>query len=175
MSRWWVWVPLLAVTLSFYLFENEAASPQVEVVQPLKRSETAGSLPRPSSRGGPSEGNAGSTPVLLARRTLYPEGRARPAANDLFAQRDWTPQAPASSGQGRENEGEAPFPYVYVGRKMEGDVTVVYLMRDDVVHLAIQGQMLDDSYRVDSITSSELVVTHVGTHRSNTMKIGSVE
>ena len=35
--------------------------------------------------------------------------------------------------------------------------------------------MLDDSYRVDSITPTEMVVVHVGTHQSNTMKIGSVE
>jgi len=47
-----------------------------------------------------------------------------------------------------------PLPFAYLGRMVNGDRIVAYLLKGDQMHLAEAGQILGDDYRVEGITDA---------------------
>ena len=178
--RWWLWLPLLGIAAWLTLSSDRPAAGNAAALSvPVPRPATA-SPAEPAARRGAPLAKAGSAaePIeaLVNRSELVPLARSATtsdlgAAQDLFSPRSWTPP-PAAKPVVIATPVAPPLPFVYLGKKIEGNVWEVYLSRAEQTFIARVGQTLDGSYRVDSIAPPSLVLTYLPLDQSQTLPIG---
>ncbi len=80
---------------------------------------------------------------------------------DLFGPRSWTPAAPAAKPQPAVAPALPPLPFRYAGMVAQGGSAQLLLARDNRVFPAIQGETLDGSYRVESVSAEEIILIYL--------------
>lgn len=98
------------------------------------------------------------------KRPAFPEAKADP-----FAARSWAPpvvQKPAAP--------TAPaLPYTYFGRMTEDGKEYVFLQRGERSYTAKAGDVLDNQYRVDDITTDAVFITYLPLKQRQMLRTGS--
>ena len=179
--RWWLWLPLLGTAAWLTLFgdrpaDGSAAALSIPVQRPAPASPVAPASARVTH---PQKPGPEPEPIeaLVIRGELAPSARTVPVSataasgQDLFSPRSWNPPAPPVSVVVAAPVAP-PLPFVYLGKKIEGEVWEVYLSRAEQTFIARVGQTLDATYRVDSIAPPSLVLTYLPLGQSQTLPIG---
>lgn len=178
-NRWWLWLPLLGIAAWLALFGDRKDAGDAAAVSVAVPRQPQVAPAEPTSRRAAPQPKAGSAaePIeaLVKRSELVSRARTATsdtiAAQDLFSSRSWTPPPPAASAI-IATPAAPPLPFVYLGKKVEGEVWEVYLSRAEQTFIARVGQTLDASYRVDSIAPPSLVLTYLPLGQSQTLPIG---
>ncbi|MNN53867.1 hypothetical protein D3C81_1686550 [compost metagenome] len=66
-----------------------------------------------------------------------------------------------------------PLPFEFIGRLSDGQRTRVFLQSGEKVYTVHPGDVIDNTYRVDRITSTELKFTYLPLHQSQSLAVGS--
>jgi hypothetical protein len=101
---------------------------------------------------------------LELRRAPFPDAPADP-----FAARSWAPhvvEKPAAPVA-------PPLPYTYFGRMTEDGKLYVFLQRGDRSYTVKAGDVLDQQYRVDNVTSNAVVITYLPLRERQVLHTGS--
>jgi hypothetical protein len=115
--------------------------------------------------------NAAALEPLIAREQLFPK-RTQGRRPDLFAAASWLPpRAPAADIV------PVPLPppvsdFSYIGRQYDGSQWEIYLTHADRTYIAKLGTVLDERYRVESITASEIVIRSLQNDSEQSLSIG---
>jgi hypothetical protein len=108
---------------------------------------------------------AAPTPTTALRLEDLAERTPSGSAGDLFQARGWEeeakpPNEPPPSATATAPQ-PPPLPFTYFGRWMEGRHVVVFLSRDAQNYTARVDDVLDRTYRVDTIHNDRLVMTYL--------------
>jgi hypothetical protein len=177
--RWWLWLPLLGLAGWLALFGDKSPDGKAAAVSLPARPQAPTELAaRPSHHGQkPPQGSEPDSIEMLVRRDQWaaaaPAGPASaPVRRDLFSTRNWNPP-PAPPVSMAEAAPVAPaLPFAFLGKKLEGEIWEVYLIRGEQTFVVREGQTLDGVYRVDKIAPPSLALTYLPLGQSQTLPIG---
>ena len=97
---------------------------------------------------------------------------------DAFAAKSWyvAPPPPPEPKQVEKPKPKAPpLPFAYMGSfREESGMPIVYLVANNRTFVVRAGDIIDDAYRVDKITSDEVVFTYLPMSQEQTLSIGPV-
>lgn len=173
---WWIWLPLLAGALWLAVFGDKTparlvVTPAASAVQPRSTS--------PSAKDGGAGPKTSATQTqtfllpLIPRSQLIQPTRTEPAtAQDLFANRNWTPAPTPVKASPPPPPMAPPLPFTFLGKKLEGGTWEVFLARGEQSFVVREGSMIDNTYRVDSITPPNLSLTYMPLGQSQSLAIG---
>jgi hypothetical protein len=163
-------VPLLAMLgIALALAIGHAAGSDPEgaaspVAEPVTKDRAAAGAPR-----------AQAAPALALNRPRQAPGEE--PVTDLFSGRSWVPPPPPApvAPPAPPPEPMAPaLPFTYVGM-MESDEAkpIVYLARGERLLAVSEGDLVDQEYRIQSLTNNEVVLVYVPLGQTQTIRIGS--
>lgn len=181
MNRWWVLLPALGATVSLLLFGGDPSSGQAVVAATVSEPNLSQAARTEGANvgGGAADSERASAAIavrrLVDRGTLYAPDAEKWTIRDVFERRDWAPPAAQSSAAPVAAEEVPVFPYTYAGRQRQGDKSEAYLTKDNYAHIVRQGDTLDGVYRIDSISPTQLMVTHLPTRHTHSIRIGDAE
>jgi len=145
--------------------------PEAIVVQPPQRAGTA-----------PVERAAGMDAVARAPG-LLPGPRGEALHADLFAPHSWrvarpaAPVAPVARPDPTPSPSPRPtappLPFAFFGKLEEGGRVLVFLQRGSEVHTVKVGDVIDGTYGVKSIGSTEMVLIYLPLDIPQTLSVGS--
>ncbi|MEN5036051.1 hypothetical protein [Pseudomonas sp. TWI929] len=104
------------------------------------------------------------------------------ASRDLFPTQQWTkPQAlatvteqPVVAAPVVAAAPTAPaLPFQFIGRMGERDDLQVFLQSGEKLYVVRQGDVIEDTYRLDRVSASELSLVYLPLHQSQTLSVGS--
>ena len=168
-QRWIIYCVALALTLIAVRWAGGQGPADSTVVGPSKAGEAA----RPARETPASTPAADAVPELRLDR-LGTRAPAAPAG-DPFQARSWAPAPDPQEVQRRlppPRPQAPPLPFVYMGKMVDGDTTVVFLANADRNFIARVGETLDGTYRVERIADNELVVTYLPLKIKQTLPLG---
>jgi hypothetical protein len=147
----------------------------------LARADAPRSRPREGlPRIGQVQGAAGELDLKRLQRTPGTDPRA-----DLFGPKDFKPAPPPSAKPIAQSAAAAeappppppqpppPLPFSYIGRLAEGAHTTVFLAAGDRNLVVKAGDVIDNTYKVEEIGQSVLVLTYLPQNVKQTMPIGA--
>jgi hypothetical protein len=157
-------------------------TPTDGVAEPIAHG--AGRPPAPGQRA-----SAGTRPTtaahaldidaLIAREQLMGRGDfggAANSANALFSSQNWNPPpAPPSEPAAAPPPSAPPLPFTYIGKKVEDLTWEVYVTRGDQTLILREKEVVDLTYRIDSIHPPTLSLTYMPLNQVQTLSIGSAE
>jgi hypothetical protein len=109
---------------------------------------------------------------------MLPVRTANPAASEnLFAGHSWyLPPAPAPvrrvSAPVASKPVAPPLPYTYMGSYEQGETTMYFLTKGDRVYDVKVGDVLDETYKVESVHNGQLIFTYLPLHTSQGLRLG---
>jgi len=112
---------------------------------------------------------------------LPAKGRVQ-AARDLFPAQQWTqPKAlatvteqPVAQAPVMEAVPTAPvLPFQFVGRLGDRDDLQVFLQNGEKLYVVRQGDVIEQTYRLDRVSATELDLVYLPLHQSQTLSVGS--
>lgn len=138
------------------------------------------------SEGGAKNGQPGIALEKLRR------GPHKNSGKDLFAARAWGSEPHAISGVSQKSAtdpvavGSAvppaapvtptapPLPFTYMGKMVDeqSGKLVLYLAKGDVAYTVSSGDLIDDTYRVEAITDTELKLIYIPLNIKQILIIG---
>ena len=89
---------------------------------------------------------------------------------DMFAGKSWhvAPPPPKAAPPAAP-----PLPFVYMGKLAEqGEKVVILLVKQDRSYAVREGDVLDNSYRVDEIRAPVMILTYLPLNIKQTIQIG---
>ncbi len=99
--------------------------------------------------------------------------------HDLFAQHSFLPPPsavnPATAAPPPPAPTAPPLPFRYQGRMTEGKETTVFLAQGERVLVARQGDLLNNQYRVESVTANAVTFMFVPLKQRQTLSIGNAK
>lgn len=125
-------------------------------------------------------------PRLPARREAAPDAPSvqlgRPAqraatdpTRDAFVSRSWVTPPPRVQEAPRLAPSAPPLPFTYMGKLQEGETgpVTVYLMLGEQAYSVKKGDVIDKTYRVESITDQQIVLTYLPMAIKQTLTFGT--
>lgn len=94
----------------------------------------------------------------------------------LFQPKTWyspPPPVPVNSLQPPPPPGAPPLPFTFMGRMIDGNEVILFLSRNGRQYTVKANGVMDDTYRVDKITNSNAVLTHLPTNIQQTLVFNS--
>jgi hypothetical protein len=104
------------------------------------------------------------------------------ASRDLFPTQQWTqPKAlatvieqPVVVAPVLAPAPTAPaLPFEFIGRMGDRDDLQVFLQSGEKLYVVRQGDVIEDTYRLDRVSASELNLVYLPLHQSQTLSVGS--
>ncbi|KIY42599.1 hypothetical protein TZ03_00600 [Pseudomonas sp. 10-1B] len=111
-----------------------------------------------------------------------PANRAEQASKNLFPTQQWSkPKAlatvteqPVIAAPVAAPAPTAPeLPFQFIGRMGERDDLQVFLQSGEKLYVVRQGDVIEDTYRLDRVSASELNLVYLPLHQSQTLTVGS--
>ncbi len=111
-----------------------------------------------------------------------PAKKPEQASRDLFPAQQWTkPQAlatvteqPVVVAPAVAAAPTAPLlPFQFVGRMGDRDDLQIFLQSGEKLYVVRQGDVIDDTYRLDRVSANELDLVYLPLHQSQTLSVGS--
>jgi len=161
---------LLAGAAGLVLFGG-APPDKGDVVQATAR--TAAARASVSARPTATDDDPASTMILAIR----PRG-ASSASADAFAPRNWNPPPPPpppASTAPPPKPSAPPLPFTLLGKKLEDGAWQVFLGLQDRTYVVKSQDVIDNTYRVESIAPPSLVMTYLPLNERQTLAIGGNE
>ncbi|MFJ9991746.1 hypothetical protein ACIQSO_13490 [Pseudomonas putida] len=129
----------------------------------------------------PTEATAHDTPAAGAGLPRDKAGIAR-ATSDLFPAQRWA-AAPTLASVTEQPIAPAPvapaapsapaLPFQFVGRLGDRDDLQIFLQNGEKLYVVRQGDVIDETYRLDRVSASELSLVYLPLHQSQTLSVGS--
>ncbi|AKU10087.1 hypothetical protein AzCIB_0182 [Azoarcus sp. CIB] len=187
------WVGFLGAAAALAVIPEFFESPADDPVQPLARPRAAAPAPAapPTQNGQLVELRSAPTPAADAAPAGTPpastqDGAAAPAdaasrpAPELFAAHSWyvpppppPPPPPAAPPPPPPAPTAPPIPYEYLGKLADGHSVRVFLVRGDRPYTVTEGDVLDGSYKVKSITDTTMTFIYLPLNMTQTLPVGS--
>lgn len=106
-----------------------------------------------------------------------PVRTAADVGHDLFAAHSFLPPPPKVSVQAGPPPAPVapPLPFRYQGRMTEGSATVVFLAQGERMLVARQGDLLNNQYRVESVTPTAVTFMFEPLKQRQTLSIGNAK
>lgn len=125
-------------------------------------------------------GGARPTPqpvALRPRNSLWDAPAARAPARDLFAPTLPPPPAPVAAPPPPPPAPlqPPPLPYVYLGKRLDGDGWDVFLGRGEHTFIVREGATIEGAYRIDRIQPPRLEITYLPLGHPQTLAIGTAD
>lgn len=138
--------------------------------------------PRDSSnnRSNDAKGTASTIPpdkdeqlLVLLPRTQREDEEVSRKETALFDQKSWAPPPPPPPPTALVSRRPMapPLPYQYVGKQWLDNRWTIFLARDDATYRARIGDLLDETYRVEAIDASVLVLRYLPLKQEQTLPI----
>ena len=159
--RWMMIIAALALTLAAAGWVNQEES--ITAAQ-ASSSETR---PRPAPQVSIKEPAAIHLDKL---KRVPPEADAQ--IDDLFKSKSWYVPPPPPKPVPPPPPAAPPLPFTYFGKIMEDGKITVFLTRQDRNYVIKTGDVIDGTYRVDSIMPSALTLTYLPLDIKQSMSIG---
>lgn len=150
----------------------------------LQTDEAVEAVARPATRVRASE--AAPAPRVTAEVDLsrLQRPRALEPAGDLFVPQDFRPVTPLPKRQIAQPAAAVapppppppqapPLPFAYLGKLAEGAETKVFLTQGDRNLVVKSGDVIDNTYRVDEIGETMVVMTYLPLSVKQTLPIGA--
>lgn len=181
-ARWRVLLPLLLATVGLVAwFEWFAGTEEPDVASAVVRPRQA---PRSGAEGAPPRTGAPAEPggerELRIDRAERKVGETQGMGEDPFARMDWNPPAPkapplAATAQAAPAPRPVPppIPYAYFGMSIQDGRTVVFVTRQERTFVLAVGEVVENTYRVDEIRATEVVLTYIPLNERQVMMIGT--
>jgi hypothetical protein len=83
------------------------------------------------------------------------------AAADLFPAQSWQPPPPAPVRRAPEPPQAPPLPFTYLGQISDGGSIMLFLGRQQSTLIVRAGDIIDGSYRVETINPQRAVLTYL--------------
>ncbi|MBK4735820.1 hypothetical protein [Noviherbaspirillum pedocola] len=94
---------------------------------------------------------------------------------DPFAATSWLPPTPPSPPPAKAPPpappSAPPLPFRFVGLLEDQARPTAFLSRGDALHVVSAGQVLDDVYRIESVTPTEIVITYLPLRQRQTLPV----
>ena len=124
--------------------------------------------PRETPAATPGQSAAGPT---LPERSGLGE-----ATSPLFSSQSWEPPPPKvkpGPPAPPPKPVAPPLPYTFAGRMLQDGTVYVFLARGDSVITAKQGDVIDNTWRVDSITESQVTLEYIALKQKQSLAVVS--
>ncbi|MFZ0153335.1 hypothetical protein [Pseudomonas sp. Hg5Tf] len=113
-------------------------------------------------------GAQAAKPAVLKLRDLFPSKSWKPAAQMATVTEQPAVLAPVASAP------TAPaLPFQFVGRLHDRDDQQVFLQSGEKLYVVRRGDVIDDLYRIEQISATELSLVYLPLHLSQTLSVGS--
>ncbi len=159
--RRWVLGVVLALTLAAVIWPDPRE--EAEIVGPRTAREPA--EPRPAHDGD----------RVHLERLSQARGAPEEAVSDLFAAQSWYVPPPPPKPQRPAPPAPPPLPFQYLGRLVDNGVTTVFLTRQDRHYTVRPGDVIDNTYRVDAVEATQVVLTYLPLDMQQTLPIGGMQ
>lgn len=111
--------------------------------------------------------------AALRLEDLRRQGGDATVNKELFAAHTWqAPPAPTAAVQPPQPVAAPDLPFTYLGKMLYAGTTTVFLSWQDRRFTVKAGDLIDGSYRVDSINGSLMTLTYLPLDIQQTMHIG---
>src|SRR5262249_54067360 len=141
-------------------------TPNSGVAEPVTRASTparaAAPAPAPVRASASSAADAAAPAILrlIPRGELI--GDADLASNPVFESQNWNPPAPKAPPPPPPPPPTAPpLPFTFVGKAQSEGAVEVYLARGDKLYLVKAKDVIDGTYRVDTIKPPMMTLTYL--------------
>ena len=140
-----------------YFFDDESADSQTAVAAADKTSVAASEAAAQAAK-----------PSALKLRDLFPSKSWKPAAQMATVTEQPVAVAPVALPPA------APaLPFQFVGRLDDRDDQQVFLQSGEKLYVVRRGDVIDDIYRIEHISATELSLVYLPLHLSQTLSVGS--
>lgn len=144
-------------------------TPQDAVVEPAARPATIAPAARRPAKPAPA---ADSAILRLVPRAALVDASPDPGA-DAFATRNWTPPPPPAPPEPPPPAPVAPpLPFTFIGKSLEEGAWEVYLAKGERTYVVRTKDVVDGSYRVDSIRPPLMTLTYLPLGQVQQLNIG---
>lgn len=118
-------------------------------------------------------------PELLQELEALQSGRAPAPDTQLFGAKSWyvapPPAPPAPQVQAAPVEPSAPpLPFTFMGKMVEADRLTVFLVKQERVYMASEGDVIDDTYQLEKIEPGQLTLRYLPLKTVQTLPLGEV-
>ncbi|SFU62271.1 hypothetical protein SAMN05216350_103193 [Polaromonas sp. YR568] len=155
----------LAATVWVSQSESEGDGPEPDV--------SAAARPERAPQASRREASADGTPVLLLDRL----SRRAPAGpnQDAFAGRSWVAPPPPAAEAPPAAPSAPPLPFTYIGKMQQGETgpVTIHLMQGEQSYSVKKGDVIDKTYRVESIDTAHIVLTYLPLAIKQTLTFGN--
>jgi hypothetical protein len=97
---------------------------------------------------------------------------ARQEVRELFAVKSWYVAPPPPQPAPPPPPSAPPLPFVYLGKMVNEGKTTVFLTKQDRNYAIKEGDVVDGTYRIDSIKGSTIDLVYIPLDTKQTMAIG---
>lgn len=158
----------LAIAAGLVLFGDR--TPASSVVEPVSRSPVA-----PAQRVASKA--AAEVPILRLQPRAgligSPDEAVNAGTDDAFATRNWTPPPPPPPPEPPPPAPSAPpLPFTFIGKSLEEGTWEVFLARGDRTYIVRDKDVVEGSYRVESIKPPLMTLTYLPLNQVQQLNIG---
>jgi hypothetical protein len=128
--------------------------------------------PDPARQPSRRDVSVDSTPLLLDR--LARRAPADPN-QDAFAGRSWVAPPPPVVEAPPAAPSAPPLPFTYIGKMQEGETgpLTIYLAQGEQAYSVKKGDVIDKTYRVESMDATHIVLTYLPLAVKQTLTFGN--
>jgi len=160
-KRWALLLGLLAISMaSVFLVQDENA----EVAQAVPAKVAA----HEGRRGERKNPDASELQLDKLARTSSQE-----EATDIFSTKTWYVPPPPPKPAPPPPPAAPPLPFVYLGKMIEDGKSLVFLSKNDRNLVVKEGDIIDETYRVESIRPPAMTLTYIPLNMTQTLPIGA--
>lgn len=110
-----------------------------------------------------------------------PRDEASSPSRDLFPSQQWSPpqalatvsEQPVITAPVAAAPTAPTLPFRFIGRMGERDDLQIFLQSGDKLYVVRQGDVIDDTYRLDHVSATELSLVYLPLHQPQTLSVGS--
>ena len=114
--------------------------------------------------------------VLLPRKELIGGASIANKTDTLFGSQSWVPPPPPPAKPSAPPPPTAPaMPFTFIGKKLEDAVWEVYLTKGEQTFIVRDKNVIDATYRVESIKPPTLTLMYLPLNQMQTLPIGAAE
>jgi hypothetical protein len=156
----------LAVTLVLSAASGKEWQSVEEPVQPVKRTDY-------SQTRQPEQ----TQPQVELERLSREDATAKPdpATSNVFKAMSWyvpPPPPPPKPPPPPPPPTAPPLPFSFLGRYEEGNTLIILLVKGDRIYTVSEGEVIDNTYRVERLTGGQLELTYLPLNIKQTISTG---
>ncbi|NBA96732.1 hypothetical protein [Pseudomonas sp. R5(2019)] len=135
--------------------------------------------PAPATDAASVAGSQEATPAQAAKAQA---NKDKPAiAGDLFAAKSWKPvvamatvtEQPLAAAPDEPAPTAPPLPFQFIGRLDNQQDQQIFLQNGEKLYVVRHGDVIDNTYRIDHISATELSLVYLPLHLTQTLSVGS--